>query len=190
VISGLSRSVTASSAAGGSEQLEKVIQTDAAINPGNSGGPLLNLAGEVIGVNTAVAQGAQNIGFALPINQTKRDINQIKTIGKISYPFLGIRYQIIDPELKQQNNLPFDYGALVARGENPGDVAVTQDSPADKAGIKDGDIILEVNGQKIDKNNDLTQSLQKFNVGDTVTLKVYSNGKEKEVKVTLAERKQ
>jgi serine protease Do len=189
VISGLSRSIVASAGGGSSERLEEVIQTDAAINPGNSGGPLLNLSGEVIGVNTAIVQGAQNIGFAIPINQAKKDIEQVKATGKISYPFLGIRYILITPELKEKNNLPVDYGALVIRGEELTDLAVVPGSPADKAGIRENDIILEINGRKINQDNDLARILQSYNVGDTVTLKIYSGGQEKLVKVTLGERK-
>lgn len=106
VISGLARSIVASEAGGSSEKLEQVIQTDAAINPGNSGGPLLNLSGEVIGINTAIVQGAQNVGFAIPINRAKRDIEQVRSLGKISYPVLGIRYVLVNDELKAKNNLP------------------------------------------------------------------------------------
>jgi S1-C subfamily serine protease len=188
VISGLSRSITASEGGGSSETLSEVIQTDAAINPGNSGGPLLNLAGQVIGMNAAIVQGAQNIGFAIPINQAKKDISQVETTGKISYPYLGIRYVLVTDDIKQKNNLSVNYGALVTRGSGASDVAVAPNSPADKAGIKEGDIILEIDGKKIDQNNDLAQATQSHNVGDAVTLKVLSGGQEKTVQVTLAER--
>jgi len=188
VISGLSRSITASEGGGSSETLNQVIQTDAAINPGNSGGPLLNLAGQVIGVNTAIVQGAQNIGFAIPINQAKKDISQVRTTGKISYPYLGIRYVLVTDDIKQKNNLSVNYGALVTRGSSQGDVAVAPGSPADKAGIKEGDIILEIDGKKIDQNNDLAKATQSHNVGDTITLKILSGGQEKTVSVILEER--
>ncbi len=188
VISGLSRSITASEGGGSSETLSQVIQTDAAINPGNSGGPLLNLAGQVIGVNTAIVQGAQNIGFAIPINQAKKDISQVETTGKISYSYLGIRYVLVTDDIKQKNNLSVNYGALVVRGSGASEVAVAPNSPADKAGIKEGDIILEIDGKKIDQNNDLAKATQFHNVGDTVTLKILSGGQERTVQVTLTER--
>lgn len=189
VISGLSRSIVAS---GGStsERLEQVIQTDAAINPGNSGGPLISLDGEVIGVNTAIVQGAQNIGFAIPINQAKRDIAQVKKSGRISYPFIGIRYVIVDDEVKQERNLLVNYGALIIRGQNDNDLAITPGSPAEKAGLGEGDIILEVNGKKITRDNDLAKMLQAYDVGDTLRLKVLSRGQTKTVLVVLAERNQ
>jgi S1-C subfamily serine protease len=190
VISGLSRSITAGDNAGSSETLNSVIQTDAAINPGNSGGPLLDLSGNVIGINTAIAQGAQNIGFAIPINQAKKDIGQVKTSGKISTAYLGIRYIAINDTVKQENNLTVNYGALVVRGDTQDQVAVMHGSPADIAGIKENDIILEVDGTKIDQNNDLATLLQKYNVGQTIQLKVLSQGKEKTVSVKLAERPQ
>lgn len=189
VISGLSRSITASEGGGRSERLEQVIQTDAAINPGNSGGPLLNLSAEVIGINTAIVQGAQNVGFAIPINQAKRDIQQVKTLGKISYPFLGVRYTMITDGLKEKNNLSVNYGALVVRGETQTDLAVVSGSPADKAGIRENDIILEINGKRLNQDNDLAKMMQSFEVGQTITLKILSGGQEKTVQVTLEERK-
>jgi serine protease Do len=189
VISGLSRSITASDGGGQSEQLDQVIQTDAAINPGNSGGPLLNLSGQVIGINAAIVQGAQSIGFALPINQAKRDINQVKTVGKISYPYLGIRYILVTDDIKQKNNLSVNYGALVVHGQTQSDLAVSPGSPADNAGIRENDIILEVNGQKIDQNNDLAKLIQSYAVGQTITLKMLSQGQEKTIQVILGETK-
>lgn len=188
VVSGLRRTITA--AGGGmSETLEDLIQTDAAINPGNSGGPLLNLNGEVIGINTAMTQAAQNIGFALPINKVKRDLDQVKKTGKITYPFLGVRYTVIDSELAKEKNLPVDYGALVIRGETTTDFAVTPGSPADKAGIIENDIILEINGKRITTSNPLAKIVQSANVGDTLTLKILHKGDEKIVKPVLTERK-
>ncbi|MBI5401291.1 trypsin-like peptidase domain-containing protein [Candidatus Wolfebacteria bacterium] len=189
IISGLKRSVAASGMASGAEQLQEVIQTDAAINPGNSGGPLLNLAGEVVGVNTAMAQGAENIGFAIPVNQIKKSIESVKKNGKISYPWLGVRYILITEELKKKNNLSVDYGALVSRGEKPEDLAVAPGSPADKAGIIENDIILEVNGVKVNEENTLAALIQKRQIGEEITLKISRKGEEKSVKVKLEERK-
>jgi S1-C subfamily serine protease len=186
VISGLGRTISAS---GGSfyETLEDVIQTDAAINPGNSGGPLLNLKGEVIGMNTAMASGAENIGFALPINKTKKAIEQIKTLGKIVYPFLGVRYVLITDEIQKENNLSVNYGAWVKKGDQ-GEAAVTLGSAADKAGIREGDIILEFNGDKITTDNSLAKIIQKYNPGDKATLKILRGTQEKIVEVILDER--
>lgn len=188
IVSGLSRTIVASGAISGPEELREVIQTDAAINPGNSGGPLLNLKGEVIGINSAIAQGAQNIGFAIPINFVKKDIEDVKTKGKISYPWLGVRYILINEEIKKKNNLSYDYGALVVRGEDKTELAIIPGSPADKAGIVENDIILEIDGKKINKDNDLSSIIRQKSVGDKVGLKVFHKGEEKMMEVILEER--
>lgn len=186
VISGTNRSVQASDSSGlNSEDLSGLLQTDAAINPGNSGGPLVNLAGQVVGINTAVAANAQGIGFAIPINVAKSAIESIRSTGKIIRPYLGVRYIQITKDIAQQNNLSVDYGALVIRGSGIGDVAVVPGSPADKAGIVENDIILDVNGDKINANNNLVNLIQKYKIGDTVTLHVLSKGAEKDVKIVL-----
>lgn len=132
VVSGLSRSVVAGNGMGQSERLDKVIQTDAAINPGNSGGPLLNIHGDVIGINVAVVQGSSNVGFALPINSVKSAINSVKSTGKIVRPYVGVRYIPVNADIKAKNNLSVDYGVLVQRGTNQADLAVVPGSPADK----------------------------------------------------------
>ena len=185
VVSGLARTITASTGLGRSEVLDKVIQTDAAINPGNSGGPLLDLRGRVIGVNVAVAQGSENIGFALPINSVKTAIDSVKSSGKIVRSYLGVRYVAITPELKEKNNLTVDYGVLVQRGEGADELAVIPGGPADKAGIVENDIILEIDGQKIDKDKSLALIIREKKVGDTVTLKILSKGSEKTAQVKL-----
>jgi len=190
VISGLSRSITASSFGFGSENLVGVIQTDASINHGNSGGPLLNLAGQVIGINTAIAQDAQNIGFAIPINEVKNSIESVKEYGKIIKPWLGVRYIMINKSIAESNKLDVDYGALIIRGEERTDLAVIPGSPADKAGLVENDIILEVNGEKIDQDYPLMKAIAKFKPGDEITLKVLHKGEEKEVKVRLEELKE
>lgn len=188
VVSGLARNITAGGGAGGgSEDLEGVIQTDAAINPGNSGGPLVNLRGEVIGINTAIVSGAQNIGFALPINIAKRDIESVKRTGKIVVPFIGVRYLVVTPELAKKEKLKSETGALV-RGSDDGP-AVIKDSPAAKAGLKAEDIILEVNGLKITPEHSLFSLVQKYSVGDTVNLTVLRDGKNLTIPITLEERK-
>ena len=187
VISGLHRSVVASGAPSGLESLEELIQTDAAINPGNSGGPLLNIEGQVIAINTAMASGAENIGFSIPINRVKKAINSVKKDGRIIYPFLGVRYTLITKEFAEKEKLAKDYGVLVgASGQDP---AVVPGGPADKAGIKAGDIILMVNGKRMSADNTLASLIQKHNVGDTLTLKIFRDKKEFDVKVTLEERK-
>jgi serine protease Do len=187
VISGLGRKVTASGG-GTVEVLEDVIQTDAAINKGNSGGPLLNLKGEVIGINTAMAMGAENIGFAIPINKAKKDIEQVKTLGKIVIPFLGVRYVLINKKIQKENNLPVDYGAWIVRGERPEETAIFPGSVAEKAGLKEKDIILEFNKEKISRENSLAKIIMKYNPGDKVVLKILREGKEFSLEVILGER--
>jgi len=189
VISGLSRSVIAGGIGIGSEQLTGVIQTDASINSGNSGGPLLNISGQVIGINTAMAQGAENIGFAIPINEIKSVYESVKKNGKIVRPWLGVRHALINKEIATSNKLSVDYGALIVRGENRTDLAVIPGSPADKAGLVENDIILEVNGEKISEDNQLAKLIAKYKVGDEVILKVLSKDKQRDVKVRLEEMK-
>jgi serine protease Do len=186
VISGLYRSITASGAGGFVERIENVIQTDAAINRGNSGGPLLNLRGEVIGMNTAVAENAQSVGFALPINLVKKDVESVKETGVIKTPFLGVRYRIITPEFSEEQNLPVDHGALIRGGDDG--PAIVPDSPAQKAGLKAEDIILELNGEEITINKTLGYLIQKYRIGDDISLKVLRNGEEIILQTTLAER--
>ena len=185
VVSGLARSVTAGDASGNTETLDHVIQTDAAINPGNSGGPLLDLSGNVIGVNVAIAQGSQNVGFSLPINSVKGAILSVKATGKIVRPYLGIRYVPINTEMKEKNNLTVDYGVLVKAGANPNELAVIPGSPADKAGIVENDIILEIGGVKLDDKNTLASIIRQKSIGAVITLKILHKGAEKTVQVIL-----
>ncbi|MFA5126692.1 MAG: trypsin-like peptidase domain-containing protein [Patescibacteria group bacterium] len=185
VVSGIGRSIVADDGAGSSESLKNVIQTDAAINPGNSGGPLLNLSGEVIGINTAVSSQGQLIGFAIPINSLKQIIASVQKNGQIIRPYLGVRYQMITAEIKQQNNLPLDQGALLVHGSQSSDAAVVSGSPADKAGLAEGDIIVSVNGKDLTGQYDLAEAISKFSPGDTITLKVWSKDKTHDVKITL-----
>ena len=185
VVSGLSRSIVAGDGFGTSEVLEEVLQTDAAINPGNSGGPLLNTQGEVIGVNVAVARGSENIGFALPANLVKSTVDSVKEFGEIVRPYIGVRYINVTESLQEKNNLEVDHGALVIRGDTPEDLAVIPGSPADKAGIVENDIILEVDGVKIEEGKSLGLLIRQHNVGDKVKLKVLSKGEEKTVEVQL-----
>jgi len=184
VVSGLSRSITATDSLGRRENLEQVIQTDAAINPGNSGGPLLNIKGEVVGVNVATSRGADNIGFALPAYAVKGVVESVQEHGKIVRPFLGVRYVMITPALKERNNLQTEYGALVTLGESEEDLAVMPGSPADVAGIVENDIILSIDGQELREVN-LATVLRNKKVGDTVLVKLIHEGEEIERMVTL-----
>lgn len=188
IVSGLRRNLDAGSGLGDSEHLSEIIQIDAAINPGNSGGPLFNLAGEVIGVNVAMAQGAENIGFSLPINQVKRIVEQVRTTGKLSFPYLGVRSITLDDNLKKKSGLPFNYGALVLRGQAVTDFAVVPGSPADKAGIVENDIILEIDGKKVDTDHSLIYFMGQHSVGDEVTMRIWHKGETKDITVKLEER--
>jgi len=189
IISGMSRAITAfSGLANGMAQLRGLIQTDAAINPGNSGGPLVNMEGKVIGINTAMVMGAQNIGFAIPINYAKKDLEEVIKFGKIRRPFLGIRYICLNKEMSKMHKIPSDYGALIVR-ERLGETAVVKGSTADRAGLKEYDIILEMNGEKIDEKNPLANILQKYKINEEISLKVLREGKEINLKVKLEEKK-
>jgi len=188
IVSGLSRFITAFGGVDHQMQnLRGLIQTDAAINPGNSGGPLVNMEGEVIGINTAMIMGAQNIGFAIPINYAKKDWEEVKKFGKIIMPFLGIKYVLISKEMAQANKLPVENGALVVR-EALGESPVIKNSAADKAGIKEWDIILECNGEKVSAENTLAHILQKCKIGENTTFKILRDNKELDLKVSMAEK--
>lgn len=186
VISGIGRRITAR---GGYsiDVLDDVIQTDAAINFGNSGGPLLNLKGEVIGINTATMISAEGVGFAIPINRAKRVIDGAINNKEVVYPFLGVRYVIIDPRLKEEENLKVDYGALVIG--SPEEPAISPGSSAEKAGIKEGDIILEINKEKITIKNTLAKIISRYNPKDKIEIKIFRNGEELELSVFLGELK-
>ncbi len=179
VISGLNRNVQAQDpATGATENLTGMIQTDANINPGNSGGPLLNLLGQAIGINTAVDSSANAIGFAIPINQAKSDVNSILSTGKIVKPELGVDYELVTSGIQQQYKIPYNYGAYV--------VNVISNTPASSAGIKSGDVILSVNGTQISESNSLSYLIGEESLNSTVTLRVYSSsGGTSNIKVDL-----
>lgn len=187
IISGLHRDVIASGGLAGTEELQELIQTDAAINQGNSGGPLLDLSGRVIGINTAMAQGAENVGFALPINIAKRDIEDARQYGEIKYPYFGIRYQAMTSAIKEEKKLSFDYGLVLVKGP-AGEPAILKNSPAEKAGLKEGDIIMEYNGTKILKAGAFAFLLSSSRIGDKINLKIWRDGKEMNVNIILEER--
>lgn len=189
VISGLSRTVSAGDASGATEQLQEVFQTDAAINPGNSGGPLLNLAGQVIGVNTAIDQSGQLVGFAIPSSEAKKVLEDVQKFGRVMRPFMGVRYVIVDPDLAAQNQLPSDHGAMLVAGERRGDAAIVVGGPAEKAGLLENDIILEIDANKIDSTNTLSRILKNYKPGDQIVLKVQRGKDTKQILLTLDEAK-
>ncbi len=179
VISGLGRGITAGSAFEGYvEQLDDVIQTDAAINPGNSGGPLLNSAGQVVGVNVAVAAGAENIGFAIPIDIVKEALEQFKTTGKFaSRPYLGVEYQMVGRQAALLNDVP--QGAYVMN--------VIEGSPADDAGVEADDIITKIDGQAINEETALADIIATKKAGDSVSLEIWRDGETLQLSATLSE---
>jgi S1-C subfamily serine protease len=187
ILSGYGRSVQASDESGQSvENLEDLFQTDAAINQGNSGGPMVNLDGEVVGLNTATAGDAQNIGFAIPINDITGLIASVKTNGKLQRPFIGVIYIPLTNDLASQYNLPVTRGAYIAPSSiSGGDNPIIADGPADKAGIQAGDIITKIDGSSIDQNNSLSSLVNKHKVGDTIKVTILRDGKEKKIDVTL-----
>lgn len=178
VVSGIGRSITAGGGLGTEEKsYESVIQTDAAINPGNSGGPLLNIAGQVIGISVATSRGADNISFAIPVNTLKPVLESFLKEGRIVKPYLGVSYQMISKELAQIRRLP--EGAFV--------LGVAKDTPADKAGLQRSDTITKFDGKQLDVKLSLAQAISAKKVGDEVTLEIDRNGKTQELKITLAE---
>ncbi len=178
VISGLSRSIVASGG-GNSEQLDRVIQTDAAINPGNSGGPLINLKGEVVGVNVAVAQGGQSIGFAIPADSVAQVVNSVKAYGFIVRPYVGVTHSQIDATVQRRNGLSVDYGIYI--------IAVVPDSPGARAGIQAGDIILTIDGTKLDGDPSFATIIRNKKVGQTISVVLLRDGIQRTVKVQLAQ---
>ncbi len=177
VVSGLGRGITAGSVFQGfAERLDNVIQTDAAINPGNSGGPLLNSQGAVIGINTAVAQSGQNIGFAIPINIVKQSLQNFNETGQFNRPYLGVSYTVLSKQAALLNDLP--EGAYVR--------AVISGSSADKAGIRSEDIVTKIDGKQITTDNGgLAGLISNKKIGDKVKLTVYRSGETLEIETTL-----
>jgi serine protease Do len=193
IVSGLGRDITVAgdgSSASGGTNLHGLIQTDAAINPGNSGGPLIDSSGRVIGVSTAIAQTAQGIGFAIPINVAKPILQQALAGEKLSRPYIGIAYVAIDLGLKTQNNLPLDHGAWVHNEDASGNTinAVVAGSPADKAGIESDDIITAIEGQAIDLTHPLEDILVQYAPGRTISVSLYRGGQSLTVHLTLGTR--
>lgn len=189
IVSGLSRSIAAKpDPKEPTQELRGLIQTDAAINPGNSGGPLVNLNGEVIGINAAIVFGAQSVGFAIPINSAKRDLEDVRKFGRVRRPLLGLRYVNVDENLQEKLNLPVNYGALVmSKGHHQ--EAVIANTPASVAGLKEKDIILECNKIKLTIDKTIQDFLEELNVGDVLKMKVLRNGKILDLEAPLAERK-
>jgi serine protease Do len=187
IISGIGRSVVASSdgTRAGAEELTDLIQTDTAINSGNSGGPLVNLSGQVVGVNTAVAQDANGIGFVIPISSTRGMIDNLLETGKVQRPYVGIRYINITPDVKQQRNLSVSSGALVASSGSGS--AVVSGSPADKASVRDGDIITAINGIEVGRKGSVSTLVGEHKVGSEVELTVLRGSRTLKLKLTLAE---
>lgn len=190
VVSGMNRRVVAGDGSGSSEVIEEAIQTDAAINPGNSGGPLLNLRGEVIGLNTAVSREGQLLGFAIPIRVAKQAVESVVRDGRIVRPWLGVRYLVVTAPLVQAQHLPVRQGALVVRGANADDLAVVPGGPADKAGIRENDIVTKVDGDAVDEDHSLARRIARHTPGDHVRLTVLRQGKERVIEVTLGEFKE
>lgn len=189
IISGFGRTVQASDRSGdsaSSENLQDLLQTDAAINEGNSGGPLVNMSGQVIGINTAVAGGAQSVGFAIPTNDVSGLVRTVLKTGKFEQPYLGVRYISLTNDIAAQLDIKVTRGAyIIPADKNSGQQPVLDGSPAEKAGLKGGDTIKAVNGVEIDDTHSLTALLAQHAVGDQVSLEVLRDGKQMNVHVTL-----
>ena len=188
VISALGRTVPIADDNGGQEVLYHLIQTDAAINPGNSGGPLLDSAGEVIGIDTAAASSAQGIGFAIPINWARPLLAQALAGKPLSRPWMGISFVPLDAATAHNLNLAVGAGALIGTPADSTAPAIWPNSPAAGAGLKAGDIIVSVNGQAIDQAHPLDALLLNDQVGDQLTLDILRNGQHQQVELTLAQR--
>ncbi len=186
VVSGMNRRVTAGDSTN-SEVIEAAIQTDAAINPGNSGGPLINLLGEVIGINTAVSFEGESIGFAIPINEAKRAVDDVEAYGRIVRPWLGVRYVLVEPDATSSQNIEYETGAMIVAGSQPGEVGVFPGSPADLAHLKEQDVIIAVDGVNLSEDHALADLISTYHPGDVVSLSVLRDGVLMVVELTLAE---
>ncbi|MDR2524517.1 MAG: trypsin-like peptidase domain-containing protein [Candidatus Nomurabacteria bacterium] len=183
IISGKARSITARTNGGQAETLSNLLQTDAAINPGNSGGPLVTFDGKVIGINTAIVENAQGLGFAIPIDEVQGVIDGVLATGKVERAYLGVRYIGLTDALAEQYKLPIKRGAYL--GGISGS-AIVKDSPADKAGLRTGDIITAVNDAPIDENHTLASLTAKFKPGDQVKLHVQRGDQSLDITVQMA----
>ena len=186
VVSGINRRVTAGNSYN-AEVIDEAIQTDAAINPGNSGGPLINLLGEVIGINTAVSFEGEAVAFAIPINEAKRVVEDVKTFGRIVRPWLGVRYVLVTAEEEEDGSRAYEVGALIVSGEQPGEVGVIEGSPAYLAGLLEEDVILSVNEEYLSEDAALAELVSAYHPGDEVVIGVLRDGVTFTFNVTLAE---
>ncbi|NQV90498.1 trypsin-like peptidase domain-containing protein [Candidatus Uhrbacteria bacterium] len=186
VVSGINRRVTAGDSYD-AEVIEQAIQTDAAINPGNSGGPLINLLGEVIGINTAVSFQGESVAFAIPINEAKRAVEDVQLYGRIVRPWLGVRYVLVTPSQDENSVEEYEVGALVVAGDQPGEVGVFSGSPADLAGIQEDDIIIAVNELPLSEDHALAELISVYRPGEVIRLTVLRLDQKIDVEVTLAE---
>ncbi|MFH1253142.1 MAG: trypsin-like peptidase domain-containing protein [Candidatus Uhrbacteria bacterium] len=189
IVSGINRRVSAYDFDLGSEIIEGAIQTDAAINPGNSGGPLINLLGEVIGMNTAINSEGQGLGFAIPINEVKQAVESVKQNGRIVRPYLGVRFLMIDKDYATAEKLSVNQGALIVAGSYVDELAVVPESPAAKAGLQEDDIILKVNDQELSDENSLSSVIRDYQPGEIIKMSVLRGEETVEVSVTLEEYK-
>ncbi len=188
VISGINRRVSAGGEVN-ADVIEQAIQTDAAINPGNSGGPLINLRGEVIGINTAVSIQGQSLAFAIPIDQAKRAIEDVRQYGRIVRPWLGVRYTLVQKAKEDSSQIPYDFAAMIVAGVQPGQPGVVSGSPAQAAGLKEKDLILRVQGVPLSKDKSLADLISAYHPGDSVTVQFIREGALKELTLTLSEFK-
>lgn len=183
IVSGTGRPITASTGSGATESLTDLIQTDASINPGNSGGPLVNMAGQIIGINTAIVENANGIGFAIPINSTKGILAGVLETGKVNRSFLGVNYVTITPDVAREYNLPVKNGAYVYSADDTS--PVSSNGPADRAGIKRRDIITKINSETVGEQGSLSSILGGYRPNDKVTVTYLRDGKEQTTSLTL-----
>ncbi len=186
VVSGINRRVTAGDSYN-AEVIDQAIQTDAAINPGNSGGPLINLLGEVIGINTAMSFEGESVAFAIPINEAKRAVDDVQAYGRIVRPWLGVRYVLVTPEAQSETEGVYEIGALIVSGDQPGEAGVFEGSPADLAGLQEDDVIVAINGQEFTQDQALAELVSDYRPGDVVSVIVMRGTERLEIQVTLAE---
>jgi serine protease Do len=187
VVSGINRRVVAGDPGMAGDVIEHAIQTDAAINPGNSGGPLVNLLGEVVGVNTAVSHDGQSVGFAIPVNELKKAVTDVERYGRIVRPWLGVRYAMLDADLANAEGITQTRGALVGSTASDAETAVAENGPAFEAGLQNGDVILSVEGKDLGDRLSLGAAIASFMPGQTITLRVLRGEKTVTLEATLRE---